>query len=197
VPAAAPTDPLSSLPLGELLERLAARTPAPGGGSAAAVTACLAAGLVEMASAFDASPDAPGRRRRAAEVRERLLELADRDMVSYEPVLEALRRPDDDPGRAAAVSSALSAAAETPLGIARAAAEVTGLAQAAAEAANRHLLGDSAAAALLGEAACAAAALLVEGNLSRTADPRRAEAEQLARDAVVVRQRVQIRARRI
>jgi methenyltetrahydrofolate cyclohydrolase len=36
----------------ELLDRLAARTPAPGGGAAAAWACALAAGLVEMAASF-------------------------------------------------------------------------------------------------------------------------------------------------
>jgi formiminotetrahydrofolate cyclodeaminase len=36
------------LPLGEFLQRLSADTPAPGGGSAAALTVTFAAGLVTM-----------------------------------------------------------------------------------------------------------------------------------------------------
>jgi formiminotetrahydrofolate cyclodeaminase len=67
-------------------------------------------------------------------------------------------------------------------------AEVAGLAQAAAEAAGRHLAGDSATAAVLAEAACAAAALLVKINLGGTADPRLREAAQLTHAAMQARE---------
>jgi methenyltetrahydrofolate cyclohydrolase len=46
-------DPYLTAGLAEFLDQLAARTPAPGGGAAAAVTCAMAAGLVEMAAAFD------------------------------------------------------------------------------------------------------------------------------------------------
>ena len=51
-------DRLTELPLRELLERLAAGTPAPGGGSAAAITCAVAAALAEMASALSHAPTA-------------------------------------------------------------------------------------------------------------------------------------------
>jgi formiminotetrahydrofolate cyclodeaminase len=188
MPGSAATEALADLPLGEVLERLAARTPAPGGGSSAAIAGCLAAALVEMASGFEESPDAGGRGTRAAELRGLLVDLADRDLTSYEPVLQALRRPADDSDRAAAVAAALSVAAATPLGIARVSAELAGLAQAATEAAGRHLVGDSATAAVLAEAACAAAVLLVEINLGGTADPRLQEAAQLTHAAMQARE---------
>jgi len=49
------SEPYLTTTLAQFLERLAARTPAPGGGSVAAVTCAMAAGLVEMAAAFDTS----------------------------------------------------------------------------------------------------------------------------------------------
>jgi formiminotetrahydrofolate cyclodeaminase len=176
---------LSPLPLAEVLERVAARTPAPGGGSSAGVVCALAAALVEMAAGFAEAPDTAAR---AAQLRARGLELAHQDLEAYGPVLEALRRPADDPDRPATLASALSAAAAVPLGIAQTAGEVAARARQVAETGSRHLLGDIATAAVLAEAACAAAALLVEINLHGTADPRRGEAEGLARAAVVDRQ---------
>ena len=47
---------LAGLPTGELLERFAARTAAPGGGSAAATGCALAAALLEMTARFDVAP---------------------------------------------------------------------------------------------------------------------------------------------
>ncbi|HWE11880.1 MAG TPA: cyclodeaminase/cyclohydrolase family protein [Solirubrobacteraceae bacterium] len=183
-------DELSALPLGEVLERVAAPTPAPGGGSAAALVCAMAAALVEMAAGFSDAPDAADRRGRAAQLRSRGLELAQRDQLSYEPVLRALRRPADDVDRPGQLAAALAAAAGVPLAIAQLAAEIAGRAREAVEGAGRHVLGDCATAAVLAEAGCRAAALLVEINLHGTMDPRRAEAEQLAGAAIVDSQHV-------
>ncbi len=186
------TDNLHTLPLAEVLERVAAPTPAPGGGSSAALVCSLAAALVEMGAGFQ---DAPDRGATAAQLRARALQLAERDLHSYEPVLAALRRPADDAERPAQLASALTAAAAVPFGIAETAAEVAARAREATEAAGRHLLGDCATAAVLAEAACRAAAVLVEINLRGTADPRLGEAEELVRAAAVDSQHAVSRAR--
>ena len=70
-------------PLASLLEEFAASTPAPGGGSAAACACALAAALVEMAAALEGSGE--GERMRI--LREHALELAERELSSYAPVL--------------------------------------------------------------------------------------------------------------
>lgn len=176
----------SERPLGDVLGRLAARTPAPGGGAAAALVGSVAAALVEMAAGF-AGTGGSGHEARAAELRATLLTLAQRDEDSYPPVLTALKLPGDDPGRPEQVAAALSSAAAVPLQIADCAAEVARLAGEAAVGAG-HLAGDAATAAVLAEAACAAAALLVELNLRGMADARSAQAEQLAELAGVARQ---------
>lgn len=185
MPGPCATDSLSPLPVTELLERVAARTPAPGGGSSAALACALAAALVEMAAGFESGADAGDRGAAAARLRARALELADQDLTSYQPVLEALRRPAEDAERPARLAVALGAAAAVPFGITQAAAEVASLARGGTDAAGRHLLGDSATAAVLAAAACRAAALLVELNLRGTADPRLAEAVQLVQVATV------------
>jgi formiminotetrahydrofolate cyclodeaminase len=105
-------------------------------------------------------------RNRAARLRESLLELAERDLTAYVPVLEALRIPADDANRGARLDAALSAAAETPLAVAEAAAEVAELAAETACDGNTHLRGDAVTGALLAEAACRSAAHLVETNLA-------------------------------
>ena len=73
--------PLADRTLAELLAEIAAATPAPGGGSTAAVACALAAALVEMS----AGPP----HERAAALRARALELADEDLSSFGPVLDA------------------------------------------------------------------------------------------------------------
>lgn len=179
-PTGRATVALQDLPIAELLDRIAARQPAPGGGTAAALTAATAAALVEMAIVFapEAGPDDCSR---AAALRSRLLELAEADTRSYGPVLAAMRLEHRSPERSAALAAALSAAAEVPLAIATAAAEVAELGARAAASGSRHLLGDATAAILLADGACDAAARLVELNLAaKPDDPRLAEAAAAA-----------------
>jgi formiminotetrahydrofolate cyclodeaminase len=171
-----------------VLDRLAARTPAPGGGSAAALACSLAAALVEMAAAFDQTGAAADAGARAAELRELALGLAERDLESYAPVLAALALAAEDPRRPVAVATALSQAADVPLQIAQAGAEVCSLAVRVTDGAGRHVLGDAATAAVLSEAACRAAAMLVAVNLKGTADERPGLAAECAHDADVARQ---------
>jgi formiminotetrahydrofolate cyclodeaminase len=117
---------------------------------------------------------------RARELRVRALELAEEELTAYAPVLEAVRLPKDDPTRAEKLDVALSNAADTPLEIARVAAEVAALASDLAARGNRTLEGDANTGAELARAACRAAARLAEINLSaRPDDPRAAEAKQL------------------
>jgi formiminotetrahydrofolate cyclodeaminase len=172
--------------LRELLDSVAARTPAPGGGSAAALTASIAAGLVQMTARFTV-----GREDAADEagvLRERLLELGERELHAYEPVLEALALDAGVPERAARLRGALSDAADSPLEIARAARSVAQLAAELAATGNANLTGDAITGAALAEAACSAAARLTQINLARVpSDPRLDEAAELTRQASAAR----------
>ncbi len=171
---------------------MAARRPAPGGGPSAAWACALAAALTEMAAAF--TPGAPGQPgsaermtvicERASALRAQALDLAERELESYEPVLAAMRLDRSDPARDDAIRAALSAAAEAPLAIARTAAEVARLGAETAAGGNEHLRGDAVTAVLLAEAACRSAAKLVELNLAGVPDDgRRRQAAELAAEA--------------
>jgi formiminotetrahydrofolate cyclodeaminase len=121
---------------------------------------------------------------KASALRARLVELAEIELHAYEPLLEVLRLPREDPARAERVAAARSRAAESPLGIARATEEVAELASELARTGNPNLEGDALAGRILAEAACRAAARLVELNLpDGEADPRVSEALQLAERA--------------
>jgi formiminotetrahydrofolate cyclodeaminase len=125
---------------------------------------------------------------RALELRTLALELGDRELRSYEPVLGALRLPPADPTRAERLDSALSEAANAPLAVARCAGEITALGHEVASLGSRHLLGDAHAGLLLAEAACQTAAELVAINLeARPDDERRREAEALAHQSARLR----------
>jgi formiminotetrahydrofolate cyclodeaminase len=181
-----PGQALADQSVRELLDAVGARTPAPGGGSAAALSGSLAAGLVEMAARFTAGrEDVAGE---AAVLRSQLLSLGERELSAYEPVLEAFALDAGDPDREARMRAALSDAADSPLEIARAAAVVASLGAELALTGNANLTGDAITGALLAEAACHAAARLTEINLARVpSDPRLDEAAELTRQASAAR----------
>lgn len=187
---------LADRSLRELLEAVAERTPAPGGGASAALGCALAAGLVEMSAKFTLARDdyaavhsRMGEVIEAAdELREQLLECSEHELHAYEPVLEALRLQPDDPEREARLAEALSDAAESPLAIARAARSVAELGAELARSGSSHLVGDAITGAVLAEAACCAAARLAQVNLARVpSDPRLDESTALARQASAAR----------
>ena len=155
------------LPLGEFLDRVASDSPAPGGGSVAAVAVALAAGLASMAARLSTGQlaDAPELAARADAARRRVAPLAGADAESYGRVLDAYRDP--DPGtRTVRVRDAFSGAADVPLAVAEIGNEVAGIAGRLVEEGNPNLKGDALAAVLLSNAGVRAAATLAEINLS-------------------------------
>jgi len=152
---------LGNQPLEDFLAAVAEATPAPGGGSSAAVGAALAAALVEMAAriaagaAAERGADDPTPR--AAELRGRALTLADRELTSYTPVLEA-RTPGER-------EAALAAASEAPVQVAETAAEIAELGARVAESSSAAVRGDALTGVVFAEAAAAAATRLVEINV--------------------------------
>ena len=156
-----------ALPVGRFLDLVAAGESAPGGGSAVAVSVALAAGLSSMAARLSTKqlPDAAGFAERAEGLRERVAPLARADAVAYGQVLAAQRARDAD-DYAGGVRAALSEAADVPLAIAEAGAEVARIAARLASDGNPNLKGDALCALLLADAAVRAAAALVEINLS-------------------------------
>lgn len=181
-----------------LLDEVAAETPAPGGGAAAAWAGALAGSLVEMAASFAVGhPELADRQerfrmigQRARTLREMALELADEDARVFAPVLAAKRLAPDDPGRSQAILEASAAAARPPMAVARTCAELAELGAELVQSGNQNLAGDALAGTLLAEAACAAAARLVAINLaSESGDARLTESAALAERAAGARRR--------
>lgn len=163
------------LPVGRFLDALSADRPDPGGGSAAAVTVALGAGLCEMAARLSADrlADAAELAVAAQRLRSAAAPLAQADAESYRGVLEAYRIARGTPGRAAAISAALSAASAVPTQIVEIGVQVAGLATRLAEEGNPNLRGDAQTAALLAAAGARAAARLVAINLAAAPDDER------------------------
>jgi formiminotetrahydrofolate cyclodeaminase len=161
--------------LAGFVDKIAAKTSAPGGGATAAVVTTLAAALAEMAAQFSSKhwDNAGEAAARAHELRESAAPLAQADAEAYEAVIAARGGPGYD--------EALSRAADSPLAMAEAAAGVAELAAELAARGNPNLRGDAVTAALLAEASARAAANLVEINLAeRNGDQRVARAQELA-----------------
>ena len=160
----------------EFLDAVPARTPAPGGGSVAAVVASFAAGLTAMAARF--APEEWERRAevvgRAEELRARVEPLADGDAEAY-GVFMADRSEEN-----------LEPTIAIPFELAEIAAEVAELAALVAAEGNPSVSGDAAAGGDLAAAAASIGARLVAIN-ARPGDERveqaRAFAERAARAA--------------
>ncbi len=169
------------------LDDLAAGTPTPGGGSAAAYAAAMAAGLVGMVARLTI-----GKKKYAAvEARMRAMaaqadELGavlaagvERDAASFQAVLAASRLPHDTAGdkvaRMEALERATLEAARIPLEAARQAAIVGELAAEAAEHGNVNALSDAISAAALALAGLTAAAANVRINAAALQQPQAAQ----------------------
>jgi formiminotetrahydrofolate cyclodeaminase len=169
----------------EMLEALASDSGPPAGGSAAAIIVAIAAGVTGMTARISRSrwDEAGGAAAQAAALRARVAPLAQADADAYSDALEAMRASSgaskDDRDRV--IGETLARAADTPLRIAVAGADVAELAAVTAAACNPDLRADAVAAALYADAGARAAARMVDVNLATTEnDPRRAEARAAA-----------------
>jgi len=155
-------------PLDRFLDELEAPAPSACGGTAAAVAAAMAAALVTMVARGSTGwADGAGVASQARALRSRLAALGDDDAAAFEHVLVTMRDRSGTPEqRDFALGAALLRAAEVPLRIAEAAADVAELAAAAAAEGSPQLRPDATAAAALADAATRAAAHLVEINLA-------------------------------
>jgi len=175
--------------LSDLLGTLSSRTSAAASGTAAGVSAALAAATVgkRARSAGDA-----GLAAQADALVHRLVELAAEDADAHDAARRALDEPRSVEGaRDFQLGTVLHRAADVPLQIAEAAADVVMLAEATAEVAVASDRPDTTAAALLAAAAARAAAHLVVVNLAaRTGDARelraKAAVEAAARGAAAL-----------
>lgn len=201
---------LADLSIRDFTARLATGDPVPGGGSAAAVAAAVAAGLVGMVAeltlgraeyaAFEAA--AREIQGAASSLRNQLLELAQEDAEAYEAVVRARRLPqesDEDRSlRRAALESATREATRVPLRTAQSAAQLLSLAGQVAPIGNRNAVSDAGVAADLAAAALRGALLNVRVNLPGLPeqDELRVEAErELNRlDAAAIEDEARVRA---
>jgi methenyltetrahydrofolate cyclohydrolase len=163
---------LSNQSLEDFLDAVGEDTPAPGGGTSSGITTALAAALVEMAARLADNSDSA---ERLSSLRADALRLAEEELNSYAPVLEA-QTPADR-------TTALDAASEPPAQIAEAAAEVAEMGVEVANASSPAVRGDALTGVILAEAAASAAARLVATNITSgpVFDRARAAAERASK----------------
>jgi formiminotetrahydrofolate cyclodeaminase len=173
--------PIPDETIGDFLDQLAERVPAPGGGAASALQAAQGAALLGMVARYTTGERYAEHQltigriiTEVDELRAIALRLAEADMDAFRAVTDAYRLPksteEERTARSAAVSQALANAAWPPAQVISVAGMVVDLAEALVVIGNRNVLSDVAAAAESARAAAATARVNVEANLAGISD---------------------------
>ena len=188
--------PLAGMSLRGFVDELSMDSPAPGGGSVAALCGALSAALSAMVANLSVGKkEYEGVRDelvatavRAQGLKDALIDAVDRDTEAFNRVMEAFRMPKATPEQAQekerAVEEANKEATLVPLGVLQRSVEAVALARTAAAKGNRNSVSDAGVAGLAGQAAGEGAYYNVLINLAGIKDARfstrtRREAEKL------------------
>ena len=178
------------------LDALAANTPTPGGGSAAAYSAAMAAGLVAMVAAgtqgkkkyAEYEAEMMATQQEAMFLKEKMAEAVEEDAQAFEDVMAAIRLPKDTDkqvaARALAIDKATLNAAVLPLGVAKQTLRIMELAVQMMLHGNVNAISDAASAVALANAAVTASGHNVKINVHSLAD--KAPGEPLLKELATV-----------
>src|SRR5246500_4223732 len=166
------------------IEQLAAPTATPGGGSAAAASGAMAAGLATMVASMSRGKKAyvqyesqlSAAIARLSQVREELKAAIDADAESYNAVMKAYKQAKASADGDAVIDAALKQATSVPLSVAERAREINDLAESLGPITNPNMKSDLTTAAALARAAIEGALANVEINLASMKDERFARA---------------------
>ena len=198
---------LTDKPVTNFLDELASNTPAPGGGSVAALSGALGAALVSMVCNLtlgkkgydDVQADIQALLAQSEALRAELTDLLEADVAAYSGYSQAAKMPrgteEEKAARKEAMQAALKTATDVPLQIAEAAAKVMDLCMPAAEKGNKWAVSDAGVAVLVAEAALRSSALNVLITLGSLKDEefvadRRARLEKLLEGRADMRDQV-------
>jgi methenyltetrahydrofolate cyclohydrolase len=164
------------------LEEVASSSPAPGGGSVAALSGALGAALSSMVC--NLTREKQGYEtvqneireilEKSEELRKDLTDLIDKDTDAFNEVMKALKMPKETESqkeqRTNAMQAAFKQAAEVPLETARKCIQILDIAHVVAEKGNKNSISDAAVSALMAQTGVQAAMLNVRINLSSIKD---------------------------
>ena len=164
------------------LDELASSSPAPGGGSVAALSGALGAALSSMVCNLtrgkqgyeEAQDEIKEILQRSEELRKQLTELIDKDTEAFNEVMKALKMPketeDQKEHRQHAMQNAFKHAADVPLETAQKCTQILDVARIVAEKGNKNSISDAAVSALMAQTGLQAAMLNVRINLCSIKD---------------------------
>jgi glutamate formiminotransferase / formiminotetrahydrofolate cyclodeaminase len=160
------------------IEQLAAPTATPGGGSAAAASGAMAAGLASMVASMSRGKKAYTRYEsqlsatiaRLGQLREELKTAIDGDAESYNLVMKAYNAAKESADGDAAIAAALKQATSVPLGVAERVVEVAQIAENLGPITNPNMKSDLVTAVALAKAGLSGALANVEINLESLKD---------------------------
>ncbi len=160
------------------IEQLAAPTATPGGGSAAAASGAMAAGLASMVASMSRGKKAYLQYEsqlseaiaRLGQLREELKSAIDADAASYNSVMKAYKAAKESSDGDAAIGTALKQATSVPLGVAEKVVEVAKIAAKLKPITNPNMKSDLTTAIALAKAALEGALANVEINLDSLKD---------------------------
>jgi glutamate formiminotransferase/formiminotetrahydrofolate cyclodeaminase len=173
---------ITTTPLNQFLDELASRSPAPGGGSVAALSGALGAALTTMVCHLtigkkkyaDVQREMESVLKRSEELRASFSKLVEKDVEAFNSVMNAFSLPRETEEqmrvRTGAVEEATKKATLVPLKVMELCMEALPLTKAIAEKGNRNSISDAGVSALMLGAACEGAALNVRINLGTLQD---------------------------
>jgi glutamate formiminotransferase len=177
------------------VEQLAAPTATPGGGSAAAASGAMAAGLATMVASMSRGKKAylhyerelSEAIARLASLKEDLKAAIDGDAESYNAVMKAYKAAKEPSGADDLISVALKQATSIPLGVAERAREVAGIVERLKPITNPHMKSDLTTALALSGAAIEGALANIEINLESLQDKDAAFVAQTRKRAALLK----------
>jgi len=164
------------------LSELASNSPAPGGGSVAALAGALGAALTSMVCNLtvgkekynDVKDEIKNVLRKSEKIRKKLTKLIDEDTEAFNDVIKAFKMPKETEkqkeARSRAIQEGYKTAAKVPLETANVCGEIFDLAKIIAEKGNQNSITDAAVSALMAKAGVESAILNVKINLGSIRD---------------------------
>lgn len=177
--------------INDFLSELGSKSPAPGGGSVAALAGALAGALVSMVGNLSGKVEEHQERiqeilQLSDNLTKELKELIQKDTEAFNLVMSAFKMPkgtdEEKAARSKAIQSGMKEAALTPLEVMEKNVQVMELAREIAELGNKNAITDAGVAGLMGYAAAKSAAYNVQINLMSIKDEdfKREKADRLS-----------------